>query len=376
MTRRDSPFRAFLIWFRWRLRNFVRWWRNWWNRHVEIDVVPYVGYASETRAFVIGRVLKDMSISPGTLQDSRWRNLINSYKRFMSHEIPNAQVKVTLNSITKVLTTDDEGYFQASFDLPEPLEGGWAEAQYEMLAPILPQHKPDCKYGKILTPGPNTTFGVISDIDDTIVQTDATRWFKVLYTILMGNAATRLPFKGVSAFYDALQRGRTSRDQNPLFYVSSSPWNLFDALQQFLELQNIPLGPLLLRDWGGSSSLIPLEHGSHKNQAIHQILETYPKLPFILIGDSGQEDPEIYRNVVHDFPERILAVYIRNVSNELRAGTIAALAREVEQAGSTLVLANDTLAAAHHAAQQGWITPDCLTEIEQAKAKDERQLAF
>lgn len=376
MPRRSDPLRALLIWFRWRLRNLVRWWRNWWNRHVKLDIVPYIGYASETRVFVIGRVLKDLNITPGTSEDSRWRNLINSYKRFMSHEIPNAQVKVTLNGISETLTTDDEGYFQACFDLPEPLEGGWAEAQYDLMAPVLPKHGPVQERGTIMTPGPNTTFGVISDIDDTIVQTDATRWLKVLYTILMGNAATRLPFKGVSAFYDALQKGRSSRDQNPLFYVSSSPWNLFDALQQFLEIQNIPLGPLLLRDWGGSGSLIPLEHGSHKNGAIHQILEMYPNLPFILIGDSGQEDPEIYRDVVHDYPDRILAVYIRNVSDERRAGTVAALAREVEQAGSTLILANDTLAAARHAMGQGWITPDCLADIERAKAKDERQLAF
>src|SRR5690606_32076573 len=131
---------------------------------------------------------------------------------------------------------------------------------------------------------------------------------------LFNNAHTRLPFAGVSEFYRALQSGRNGKRNNPFFYVSSSPWNLYDLLIDFLDLNNIPEGPLLLRDFGldhnkaGSS-----DHMGHKFKEIENILTTYPHLNFILIGDSGQDDPVIYKEVVKKYPNRILVIYIRDV---------------------------------------------------------------
>ena len=84
---------------------------------------------------------------------------------------------------------------------------------------------------------------------------------------------------------------------NPFFYISKSPWNLYAPLVEYLEVQQ-PLGPLLLRDFG----LRPEKE--HKRKAIEEILATYPKLKFILSGDSGEEDPEIYSAVVHRHPDR------------------------------------------------------------------------
>jgi phosphatidate phosphatase APP1 len=163
--------------------------------------------------------------------------------------------------------------------------------------------------------------------------------------VLFGNARTRLPFEGVSSFYHQLHQ-----DKNPMFYVSSSPWNLYDVLIEFLDVNSIPLGPLLLRDWGLSvSEGSPLNHATHKLHIIKQILETYPALPFLLIGDSGQEDPEIYSQIVQDYPSRILAVYIRDVSGSGRDKQIDELAKRVIEAKSELLLVPDTLIAEQHA---------------------------
>jgi hypothetical protein len=161
---------------------------------------------------------------------------------------------------------------------------------------------------------------------------------------------------------------------NPLFYVSSSPWNLYSLLSEFFQLQDIPNGPVLfLRDWGISEEeLLPTHHRSHKLKTIQNIMEVYPKLPFILIGDSGQEDPEIYAEVVQKHPQRIPAIYIRNVSHELkRPEAIRQLAKKVADTGSTLILADDTVPMAEHAAAQGWIDPASLAEIREEKRADE-----
>jgi phosphatidate phosphatase APP1 len=142
------------------------------------------------------------------------------------------------------------------------------------------------------------------------------------------------------------------------------------VIDGFLDAQRIPPGPLLLRDW--DLGRLTERHARHKGTVIREIFDTYPELPFVLVGDSGQEDPEIYASLVRENPGRIKAVYIRNVTpNVERTDRIQALAREVAAAGSTLVLADDTLAAAKHAAMHGWIASDALSEIGGEKRDDE-----
>jgi phosphatidate phosphatase APP1 len=78
--------------------------------------------------------------------------------------------------------------------------------------------------GSVLVPPAGASFGVISDIDDTVVETQVTDRLAMALTVLLRNAHTRLPFKGVAAFYTALHQGRSGEDRNPIFFVSGSPW--------------------------------------------------------------------------------------------------------------------------------------------------------
>src|SRR3546814_10185473 len=86
------------------------------------------------------------------------------------------------------------------------------------------------------------------------------------------------------------------------------------------------------------------------------MLELYDQFPFVLIGDSGQRDPEIYAQVVREHPGRVAAIYIRDVTrNPERDRGIGILAREVAAGGSTLVVAAASLEMARHAAEHGLI---------------------
>ncbi|HKN67243.1 MAG TPA: App1 family protein, partial [Gemmatimonadaceae bacterium] len=150
----------------------------------------------------------------------------------------------------------------------------------------------------------------------------------------------------------------------------SSPWNLHDVIADFLDAQEIPVGPMLLRDWDIGREMMRTRQ--YKLAQIREIMGTYPELPFILVGDSGQEDPEIYGKLVSEFPGRILAIYIRNVSpHPERLASIRLLADRVSAAGSTLLLADDTLTAARHAAAHGWIDDAALADIGTEKRADE-----
>ncbi len=335
-------------------------------------VFPYLGYGTPEELYLKGRVLEDKGISDPEDDTSLWKNLVDAYKRFDSDETPNARVRVSFRGQSQDLLTDDEGYFDVHLQLETPLENPdyLQELEFELLSPLPTKQTGTHFTGTVIVPPERAEFGIISDMDDTVLQTGATSLLSMAKKTLFGNARTRLPFEGVSAFYAALHR-----DTNPLFYVSSSPWNLYDLLVDFLDVNEIPLGPLMLRDWGISETeFFASSHGEHKLGAIENIFETYPKLPFILIGDSGQEDPEIYREVVHNHPDRVLCIYIRDVSDEAaRDEEVQKLAAELEQDRSELVLVPDTVTAAHHAAERGWISPYWVEEVKEKKAEDEAQ---
>ncbi len=321
-------------------------------------IQSYLSYGVPGRVFLMGRVLEDRGVAAAEEGDSLWQNFKGAWKRFRSGEVAHADIRVTLagSDFEAQIRADDEGHFSEWLELPQDLPTAQPDDDRLLtftLELTHPERTPPVRgETSVLIPSPDARFGVISDIDDTVLQTGATSVRSLAKQVLFGNAYTRLPFKGVAAFYEALQAGG-----NPLFYVSSSPWNLYDVLVEFMELNDIPLGPVLLRDWGLSATeLLPTSHGSHKQEAIRQILETYPELPFLLIGDSGQEDPEIYHEIVHAFPGRVLGIYIRDVDDDAaRRESVQKLARELQEDGSTLLLTADTGAAAAHAAAQGWI---------------------
>jgi phosphatidate phosphatase APP1 len=351
-------------------------WRERLGGRDPIMILPYRGFGTQEKLFLRGRVLEDKGITPAEDNDSIWENLANMYRRFESDEIPFARVLARFQGSEQEVQANIEGYFEAWIEpvAPLPADRLWHPVELELLEPLRPGYPPVRAEGQVLAVPPGAEFAVISDIDDTVLSTHATDLLRMARTVFLSNAKTRLPFKGVAAFYRALLKGKSGQEVNPLFYVSSSPWNLYDLLSEFFQLQDIPLGPMLfLRDWGiEEQDFLAIGHRDHKLKAIRLIMDLLPDLPFILIGDSGQEDPEIYAEAVNLYPNRILAIYIRNVAHDLkRPEAIRELARQVVEAGSTLILADDTVPMAEHAAEQGWIPAGALPEIREEKRQDE-----
>lgn len=338
------------------------------------EIVPYRGHGTAHRLYVHGRVLESEKIAPAAEADSTWRNLLNTWKRLESDPLPRARVMARRGDVEQEIVADDEGFFGAWIPVSGslPVDPLWHVVELELLGPLRPGDVSVRTSALALVPPPGAAYGVISDLDDTVIQSHVTNFLRAARTLLLDNARTRLPFPGVAAFYQALHAG-TGNARNPIYYVSSSPWNLYSLLTEFLDLQGIPMGPLMLRDWDlDRRTMGSGRHQSHKGEIIREIVALHPTLPFILIGDSGQQDPEIYKAIVEEFPDRILAVYIRNILRDPgRVAAVNALAEEVRTARSTLVLADDTLAAARHAVEHGWISASALAAIGEEKRADE-----
>ncbi|WP_293908954.1 phosphatase domain-containing protein [Deinococcus sp.] len=347
------------------------------RRRADIVITPYTGWGTPQRLQLTGRVLLPRTSRPPRQAEPRWRNFLGILRLLLSRAVEGVEISGNLGGAVARATSDNDGFFTLVWEHGRPVQ---TQTPVQTQAQIQAQPDAEWAQAQLRIEGRDRTtqaqlrvvqgarFGIISDLDDTVIQSDVTSLPQMLGTVLSGNARTRLPFPGVSALYRALVREPGT--SNPIFYVSSSPWNFFELLWTFLKYRRLPLGPLFLRNWGAE---LLSGHGHHKHAIIEALMDRYPALPFVLIGDSGEQDPEIYAEVVRRRPGRVLAVYIRKVGGAARDEGVRTLSAEVRRSGVELVLARDSLAAAFHAMAMGLITPAGLRAVIQSVEKSSVQ---
>ncbi|KAI9280028.1 hypothetical protein BY458DRAFT_553447 [Sporodiniella umbellata] len=153
-----------------------------------------------------------------------------------------------------------------------------------------------------------TGVSVISDIDDTIKVTDILDGRDAIIQNTFFRTAKDVP--GMSEVYrDWAAQGAH------IHYVSNSPWQVYTALNEFLSEKKFPQGSMHLRSVT-TQELIMGRPGKHKLDIIPKILKDFPDRKFILVGDSGEIDPEIYQQIYHDFPDQIIKIFIHDVSSQ------------------------------------------------------------
>ncbi|WP_299325263.1 App1 family protein [uncultured Maribacter sp.] len=326
----------------------------------KLQIINFQSYGSANRLYVRGRAIEDENID---LDQKGFFNLIkNTWKRFETDEIKNAPLKITFsNGETVEGTTDGDGYYL----IDENIEGlqdlandeGWVKFELSfgntnLKREILLQNRFP---GEMLIPCKQAKFGVISDIDDTILHTgvvSSLKW-KVIINTMFKRATKRAQLEGASDFYTKLHQGKTGNDANPIFYVSHSPWNLYRYLELFLKTNNFPKGPVLLRSMASFKRRKKSDEKPQKQKEISNLLKSYPELPFILIGDSGEKDGDIYQEISMLFPGRIKAIYLRSVNHSKRMARIENLFADFKDIPFLMV--NKTAEAIDHAKKNGFI---------------------
>ncbi|WAJ27456.1 App1 family protein [Antarcticirhabdus aurantiaca] len=282
-------------------------------------ILPFTGHATPRMLWLKGRVLEDEGVVGAPPPRSTAAELWRTFLRYETDEIAGARVAYEGAGTSGTFTVADDGYFQLRLPNPDlsAARDGWMSIELTLLdAPgyRLPA-EPVRAVARVRVPGPAARFVVVSDIDDTIMHTGAEEMLRNWRIVISNSPQTRVAFPGVPEFYRALADGPDGvPDANPIFYVSSSPWNLYDLVEGFLHFKGIPKGPIFLRnlsrDW---IDWLRRRHSAHKEPAIRDLLAAYPDMPFVLIGDSGQRDAEIYARLAAEHPGRIRAVHIHEV---------------------------------------------------------------
>ncbi len=334
-----------------------------------LRIVPHRSLGDGTTLTVCGRVIQE-----ATTRHRRPRrtgavpareHLAAVYRAFDVAELPSARVEVSYDAQRRIAQCDPLGFF--SVDVPAPRghcwRGGQHTAHVRLLdaASVLATPADSATHAvpaQVFVPGTHATLVIVSDLDDTAMDTNTLSMLSSIATVMFRSARRRRPVPGVPALYRALQAGAYGHAENPVCYISSGAWNLYDAVVDYLDTHDMPHGSILLNDWGSRRRGFHAVAHAHKALHVSRLLARLPTMPFLLIGDDVQEDPEIYFDVARAHPGRIAAIWIRELRHSgKRRRSIDAMRAPLAAVGTDLVVAADTAHFVADATFRDWIQP-------------------
>lgn len=163
-------------------------------------------------------------------------------------------------------------------------------------------------------------FGIVSDIDDTILTTNLPRPAVAFWNTFVRSEAERVPVAGMATMYrEFIADHEVTVDGSPaaevpVIYVSTGAWNTAPHLTRFIRRHGFPEGPLLLTDWGPTNTGWFRSGPEHKRAQLRRIARELPHVRWVLVGDTGQKDPVLYREFAEAHPELVRAIALRQLT--------------------------------------------------------------
>lgn len=280
-------------------RGALRFWRR---RGWRSRVLPFTGYGTTGWVRVLARVVL---APPGTTAARDAREVagptLRGWRSFLTVEVPHAVVTVTVGSATYEVSADRGGYVDVV--LPADLPPG--RATVRVTAGCATVAAP------VLVLGPEPQLALVSDIDDTVMVTVLPRPLVAAWNALVLHENARRVVPGMAELYG---RWGAAHPGAPTFYLSTGAWNAAPALGRFLARHGYPEGPLLLTDWGPTNTGWFRSGPEHKLTSLDRLMVELPQVRWVLVGDDGQHDPEVYRTTARTHPGRVAAIVIRRLT--------------------------------------------------------------
>ncbi|MGO4955715.1 App1 family protein [Luteococcus sp. Sow4_B9] len=284
-------------------------------------VIPYVGYGTSDHIRVLARVVltpRDArshlgQAAEGFLQQRGWRN-------FFGAPVPRAEVTVQMRGSRMEVRADRGGYVDVRLKLDD-LEPGIHEAEVvtrDGQVSLVP----------VQVVSSEETFGLVSDLDDTVISTSLPRLFIAAWNSFVVTEEGRRAVPGMARMY---QQMLAEHPGAPVIYVSTGAWNTHAFLTRFLARHGFPKGAMLLTDWGPTNTGWFRSGPDHKRQSLRELARDFPNIKWVLVGDDGQHDPSLYAEFAELQPDRVRAIAIRQLS----------MTEQVLAHGSTTVLSDD-----------------------------------
>ncbi len=292
-------------------------------------MAAFPGYGSERWVRVLARV-----VIPPVGRDKGEYAGIRGWRSFAAIPVAYGQVRVMVGGETHDVVADRGGVVDVV--LPATLEPGWqtltAQVEGGQTTTL-----------RVFIVSDGARFGVVSDIDDTVMVTAIPRPMLAAWNSFVVNEHARQPVPGMSVLLERVTREHPGA---PLVYLSTGSWNVAPTLTRFLRRHLFPSGAMLLTDWGPTHDRWFRSGRAHKSTNLNRLAQEFPDIRWLLIGDDGQADDAIYTEFAGAHPGNVAAVAIRRLTP----------AEAVLAGGRTAV--ND-----HSAASVPWVSGDDGAEL-------------
>lgn len=322
-----------------------------WLGYGDVIIKVYHVYQIRKTVYVRGRVLREDNVI-ARATDGWLKNFIKMLKRLMSDESPHVELNIEIAETITKIKADSEGFFEADIHIDNS-QPTTCTLHVDPRQLTTRQSSEVVLSLSILPFSASANYGIISDIDDTILVTGVVsrfKWRLILNTLFVN------PYKRKSFPKTAHLFNRLAEMDNPVFYISNSPWNMYEYLSEYLRLQAFPSGILLLRDINFLQRKSKVLEKQSKYREIMQTMNAHDELPFILIGDAGEVDVDIYLRIADRFPNRIKAIYIRAVKDNKRMNRVRTVIFSVS--GVDVLLFDHSNEVKMHAEKLGLISPE------------------
>jgi phosphatidate phosphatase APP1 len=271
----------------------------------EPKTIAYQGYGSTEWVRVLGRVVLASKPVPGSRAEHAAMNgnqNIRGWRAFTSVPIPGSEVEIEIGGTVTKVRADRGGL--VDIDVEVSLSPGWHTA-------VLRSQDAEPAEAKIFVIGPETKFGIVSDIDDTVMVTALPRPFLALWNTFVLNERARMATPGMAVLLDRLL---IEHPDAPVIYLSTGPWNAAPTLGRFLSRNMYPSGALVLTDWGLTQDRWFRSGQEHKRKNLERLAAEFPSMRWLLIGDNGQHDEQIYSDFTRKHGDKVAAIAIRQLS--------------------------------------------------------------
>lgn len=284
-----------------------------------------------------GRLLQGPRPTEVTAAAKAHQRATGTVRNFLQRGVPGARLTLTIpgEPSQQVTQTDEDGYFAVRLVPLAAASSATTTTTTKPAASSPPKvllHLEPGAYGladtqqelQVVPPGPG--IAVVSDIDDTLLDTNVRKKVRMVVRALVATPESMQPFPGAAQVMTALATrpyvaatvgpataSVTLAPERPVFYVSGSPWQLQGRLQAFLAQKTFPAGVLTLKRFFHDPMR---DQTAYKVPLLLELVDAMPERQFVVLGDSGESDPEVYARVKQERPGRLAAVLIHLVSKE------------------------------------------------------------
>ena len=276
--------------------------------HAKNNIQVYNAYGNSHKVFIEGRMVYKKNYNQPLEDDTLFHNMWRKIKQLTSNEIKNEKIIAYIDNEICSTVGDDEGYFEFNIKSDQELYTG-----YKSIALQIENNPTILNINATITR--NKAIGIISDFDDTVIISDVTNKLKLIDNLLLKNYKQRKVVPGMAERFQEILAQNSPNIPSTLFFVTGSPNQLFNSIERFLDYHDFPKHVLITKQIHGYDTDPIFDQFEYKMQKIEKLFELYPAMQWIMFGDSGEKDKEVYEALSKKYPLKVKFYYIRNVND-------------------------------------------------------------